>query len=444
MSGIEVEVGDRGVATIWLNNPKHLNALTDSMIIACAGFLASPTTKLSRDRASRPRWRLLRGTPTGRREGAAEAGSMPSKNVRLHAKMNEVVSCSPHPVVSVIGVCARHCDVLVSWSDIALAEDGALFGYPEVHHGITPYGAVPTMLNTMSQKAMMDLLLTGRKISADEAVRLGIITRAVPADQLTGELDRVLEDIFRLPSASQEVRAGVRSAHLPRGGRGCGGEARLRRRRARDARRDRGIPRQAEGDAVVTVGDEGFVDIGPLLEPQSIAVIGASDQPGNLGGDTVRRLRKFKFPGDVWPINRTAASVADLRCYTHVSELPRVPELAIMAVPASALMNVIGECAEAGVRYGIAYAGGLADAGAEGAELQRAIGALCRGRGFILCGPNCVGVINATTPVTATFSTALAEMDELRPGAFRWSRRAGIATTAFSMVQQPGSAVAIW
>jgi acyl-CoA synthetase (NDP forming) len=124
----------------------------------------------------------------------------------------------------------------------------------------------------------------------------------------------------------------------------------------------------------VTVGDEGFVDIGTLLEPQSIAVIGASDQPGNLGGDTVRRLRKFKFPGDVWPINRTADSVADLRSYTHVSELPRVPELAIMAVPASALMNVIGECAEAGVRHGIAYAGGLADAGAEGAELQRAIG----------------------------------------------------------------------
>src|SRR4029077_6393146 len=107
-------------------------------------------------------------------------------------------------------------------------------------------------------------------------------------------------------------------------------------------------------------------------------------------------------PGDIWPINRTAASVADLRCYARVSELPRIPALAIVAVPATALMDVIGERAEAGVRFGIAYAGGLADAGAEGAELQRAIGALCRGRGFILCGPNCVGVINATTPVTAT------------------------------------------
>jgi acetyltransferase len=182
-----------------------------------------------------------------------------------------------------------------------------------------------------------------------------------------------------------------------------------------------------------------FIDVGPILDPRSIAVIGASDQPGNLGGDTVRRLRKFKFPGEVWPVNRAATTVADLRAYAHVSELPRVPELAIVAVPAGALMSVIGECADAGIRYGIAYAGGLADAGAEGAELQRALVGLCSAKGFTLCGPNCVGVINATTPVTATFSTALAEMDALRPGVISMvAQSGGIATTAFSIIQQAG------
>lgn len=182
-----------------------------------------------------------------------------------------------------------------------------------------------------------------------------------------------------------------------------------------------------------------FLDVGPILEPKSIAVIGASDQPGNLGGDTVRRLRKFKFPGRVWPISRTAATVADLPCYTHVSELPEVPELVIMAIPANALMDAIKECADAGVRYGIAYAGGLAEAGSEGADLQRALTALCREKSFTLCGPNCVGVINATTPVTATFATALYEMDSLRPGVISMvCQSGGIATTSFSMVQQAG------
>src|SRR5262249_55217410 len=88
------------------------------------------------------------------------------------------------------------------WSDIALAEDGALLGYPEVQHGITPYGAIPTMLNTMSQKAMLDLLLTGRKVSAGEALRMGILSRVVPAGELSKELDGVLDDIFRGSAAA--------------------------------------------------------------------------------------------------------------------------------------------------------------------------------------------------------------------------------------------------
>ncbi len=168
-------------------------------------------------------------------------------------------------------------------------------------------------------------------------------------------------------------------------------------------------------------------------------MIGASDQPGNLGGDTVRRLLKFKFPGSVWPVSRSAATVAGLTAYKNLSQLPQAPELAILAIPANGLIDAIRECADAGVRHGIAYAGGLADAGGEGAELQRALVALCRERGFALCGPNCVGVINATTPVAATFSTALYEMESLRPGVISLvGQSGGIATTVFSMVQQAG------
>ena len=99
--------------------------------------------------------------------------------------------------------------MLASWSDIALADEGAQFGYPEVQHGITPYGAVPTMLNTMSQKAMLDLLLTGRRIGAAEAVRLSIITRAVAADRLEAERDQVCGDLF---AAAQRPSAGPSSS----------------------------------------------------------------------------------------------------------------------------------------------------------------------------------------------------------------------------------------
>jgi acetyltransferase len=184
---------------------------------------------------------------------------------------------------------------------------------------------------------------------------------------------------------------------------------------------------------------EAFADVRRILEPRSVAVIGASDQPGNLGGETVRRLLKFKFPGRISPINRNASTVAGLPGAASISELPDPPDLVILALPASGLMAAIRECADFGVRHGIAYAGGLADAGGEGAALQEALAAFCREKGFVLCGPNCVGVINATIPVAATFSTALQEMDTLRAGGISMvCQSGGIATTAFSLVQQAG------
>lgn len=206
MDVVQVERSDQGVATIWLNNPKHLNALSNSMIIG----LCEEFPRLAEDATCRAIVMRGRGGVfcAGRELGDLKALQDADLDAvrRMYdflQKMNEVIYYSPHPVISVVEKYAFGiATMLVSWSDIALADEGAMFGYPEVQHGITPYGAVPTMLNMMHQKAMMDLLLTGRRIGAGEAVRLGIITRAVAADQLMGELDRVLQDLFRGSAAA--------------------------------------------------------------------------------------------------------------------------------------------------------------------------------------------------------------------------------------------------
>jgi enoyl-CoA hydratase/carnithine racemase len=203
---VEVERDDRGVATIWLSNPKHLNALSNAMVIG----LCEEMPRLAEDSTCRAI--VLRGRDgvfcAGRelRDVKALQSAEPDAVRAIYEhmqRMNEVIYYSPHPVISVVEKYAFGiATMIVSWTDIALAEDGAMFGYPEVQHGITPYGAVPTMLNMMNQKAMMDLLLTGRKTNADEAMRLGIITRSVPADRLMAELDAVLENIFRGSAAA--------------------------------------------------------------------------------------------------------------------------------------------------------------------------------------------------------------------------------------------------
>ncbi len=154
---------------------------------------------------------------------------------------------------------------------------------------------------------------------------------------------------------------------------------------------------------------QGFADVSTLLAPNSVAVVGASDRPGNLGSDTVRRLVKFGFAGPVWPVNRSLEPVAGLKSHAHVRELPGVPEVVIFAIPADGLYDALRDCIEAGVRNGVAYAGGLGEAGGEGAALQAKIVALCWANDFKLCGPNCVGIINCAAPATLTFATALSE-----------------------------------
>jgi len=182
-----------------------------------------------------------------------------------------------------------------------------------------------------------------------------------------------------------------------------------------------------------------FADVSGILQPASIAVVGASDRPGNLGGDTVRHLVRFGYPGPVWPVNPQHERVGGLPCYPSPARLPGVAELAVLAVPAGAVVDAIAECAAAGTRNGIVYAGGFAEAGGAGVGLQQALVDLCRRTDFRLCGPNCVGVINAAMPMTATFATALQEVDRLLPGAISMvSQSGGIATSTLALAHQAG------
>lgn len=182
-----------------------------------------------------------------------------------------------------------------------------------------------------------------------------------------------------------------------------------------------------------------FADVTGLLYPRSIGVIGASDRAGNLGGDTVERLLRFGFPGPVWAVNPNGGTVRGIACHRTIAELPETPDSIIMAVPAPAIIDAVREAAARGTRNGIAFAGGMGEGGGEGLELQQRLVDLCRETGFNLCGPNCVGIINAATPVTATFATVLHEFTALRAGPISMvTQSGGIGTAAFSLVQKAG------
>ena len=194
--------------------------------------------------------------------------------------------------------------------------------------------------------------------------------------------------------------------------------------------------------ATMSAADTGvaaFGELTPLLAPQSVAVIGASDRDGSLGGLAVGFLAKFRYLGSVWPVNPTRATVGALACYPRIDALPGVPDLALIAVPAEAVQAVVQDCADAGVPAAIVWAGGFAETDAAGRARQRELEALCRTSGILLCGPNCIGVINTSIGLTASFSSMLTEHAELTPGVVSMvSQSGGIAVMAHSRAQAFG------
>jgi acetyl coenzyme A synthetase (ADP forming)-like protein len=148
-----------------------------------------------------------------------------------------------------------------------------------------------------------------------------------------------------------------------------------------------------------------------FLEPASVAVIGASRRRGTLGGDLLQNLLAAGFTGAVYPVNLRASSVAGVRAYASIAEVPERVELALVAVAAPGVAAVARECGAAGVRALVVLSAGFADAGPEGAERQRELLAICRETGMRLVGPDCLGVLNASPDVRlhATFAGAMPE-----------------------------------
>ncbi len=143
----------------------------------------------------------------------------------------------------------------------------------------------------------------------------------------------------------------------------------------------------------------------PLLEPRAVAVVGASRDPASIGGVLLANVRA-SFRGPVYAVHATATEVQGVRAYPTVGAIGVPVDLAVIAVPATAVENVLADCAAAGVRGVIVVSSGFGEVGARGHEVERRLRQRVRAAGMRLVGPNCMGVIN-TDPecgVNATFA----------------------------------------
>lgn len=143
----------------------------------------------------------------------------------------------------------------------------------------------------------------------------------------------------------------------------------------------------------------------PFLEPAAVALIGASRKPGSVGGETLRNLIDSGYPGPLYPVNPAAERLWSVPVYPSVTAVPGTIDLAVIAVPAPAVVEVAREAADKGARAVVVLSAGFAETGEEGTRRERELLAVCREAGMRLVGPNCLGVLNtdAAAPLDATF-----------------------------------------
>jgi acyl-CoA synthetase (NDP forming) len=136
------------------------------------------------------------------------------------------------------------------------------------------------------------------------------------------------------------------------------------------------------------------VDLASLYSPRSVVVIGASRQPGKLGHDVMVECARLGFAGSIVGVNPHADAelLAGWPLVRSLDELSDAPDLALLAVPAAAVLDAVSACARAGVRAAVIAAAGLGELGGDGARLEDRIARVARAAGMRLLGPNGFGL----------------------------------------------------
>jgi acyl-CoA synthetase (NDP forming)/GNAT superfamily N-acetyltransferase len=180
------------------------------------------------------------------------------------------------------------------------------------------------------------------------------------------------------------------------------------------------------------------ISVRSILYPDVVAVVGASRQEHSIGRRVLANLIATEFAGSVFPVNPNAEEVAGLTAYATVADIPERVDLAVLVVPAAAVLDVVDDCAKAGVKSLLVISAGFAEAGPEGAKLQSKLLKRARRAGMRVVGPNSFGIVNNDPAVrlNATLSPQLPPVGHV--ALFSQSGALGIAVLASAASRRLG------
>jgi acetyltransferase len=182
-----------------------------------------------------------------------------------------------------------------------------------------------------------------------------------------------------------------------------------------------------------------------MFSPASVAVIGATSRPGTVGRTVLENLLRDTFRGKVFAVNAKHEEVLGRKAYKSIRDVPQPVDLAVIATPAATVTQIIAECVEARARSAVVISAGFKERGAEGAALEQQIKEQLQRSSLRLIGPNCLGIMNPSIGLNATFAkdpplagnvAFLSQSGALLSAILDWSHREQVG---FSTVVSTGS-----
>lgn len=143
-----------------------------------------------------------------------------------------------------------------------------------------------------------------------------------------------------------------------------------------------------------------------IMNPKTVAVIGASNKPGSVGNELLRQLTGLKFTGKIYGVHPTEKEIMGVPVYDKIYNIPNKIDLAVIAVPAKAILSVVDECEQAKVKNLVIISAGFKEVGGDGVILEQQLLAKVNKYQMNMVGPNCLGVINAAEGVSLDASFA--------------------------------------
>jgi len=177
-----------------------------------------------------------------------------------------------------------------------------------------------------------------------------------------------------------------------------------------------------------------------IFWPKTVAVIGATENPGSVGRTVMQNLLATPFGGEIFAVNPKRPSVLGVKAYPNVLSIPKKIDLAVIVTPAKAVPQIIKECAEAQIPAAVIISAGFKEMGPPGIALEEEILAHARKGKMRIIGPNCLGVMNPTGGLNATFAAGMAlkgkvafisQSGALCTAVLDWSLREKVGFSAF-------------